>query len=63
MSSNIRLVDGRTVAVRETVSDLNDIFADPGQGNFFEFKMADNTNEVRRIRLSSIIEYGRGHSR
>lgn len=67
MSSFLRLVDGRTIAVRESVSELNEIFQKATnvspQDYFHDFKMADNTNEVRRIRLSAIIEYQRGHSK
>lgn len=61
MSVNLRLVDGRTIAVREDVTDVIEIMRRSPE--WHEFKMADNTNEVRRIRLSAIIEYGRGHSK
>lgn len=61
MSANLRLVDGRTVAVREDVTDIIEIMRRAPE--WHEFKMADNTQEVRRIRLSAIIEYGRGHSK
>lgn len=66
MSTNLRLVDGRTVAVRESVSEVSDVIKrfDPSRdGGFYEFRTAAYTEEVRRIRVSAIIEYGQGHSK
>lgn len=64
MSTNLRLCDGRTVAVRENVADVKDILSKASDESvFYEFSLASNTTEVRRIRLSAIIEYDKGHSK
>jgi hypothetical protein len=65
MPCNLTLSHGGVVAVREDVADIMAILKkdQSDYGHVFrEFKMANNTNEVRRIRLSAIVEVTRGHS-
>jgi hypothetical protein len=63
MSCNLRLCDGRTVAVHEDVSEVMVILDTYAAGSFYTFSMGDTSNGKRRIRLSAIIEYGQGHSK
>jgi hypothetical protein len=65
MSALLHLVDGRTVAVTEDVSEVTELVkaADKRGHGWHEFRLSDHTHEVRRIRLSAIVEYQRGHSK